>query len=192
MTTWCLSLLLSLLFLTDVSAVQPPDVWGNYLIKGIVETPAPTAISWWPTTLGWQLVGFFLLYKVIYTIFKRWRRYVADSYRREALATIEQLPPYIGLQSLDQYRQLPMLLRQVALHAFDREQVVALTSVQWEQWLDRQCSCSKNPQSQFSARCPNVLHQLSFQQQPALDQQQIQMLLEQIILWIKYHRRQDV
>ncbi len=159
--------------------------WGNYLLDKIVETQAPETISWLPQTLGWKVlasVALLLLVRKIYTIYKNYQR---NAYRREALAWLEQCQQ---TDNLELYKQLPTLLRRTALNAFKRTEISQLTGGQWERWLDQQCL-----QTSFVTSCPNALHQLAYMpiNSNAFSCEQYQVLVTQITLWIKHHRRSD-
>ena len=159
--------------------------WGNYLLEKIVETQAPENISWLPQTLGWKIlasVALLLLTRKVYTIYRNYKR---NAYRREALTWLEQCQQ---TDNFDLYKQLPTLLRKTALSAFKRTEISQLTGSQWERWLDKQCQ-----QTSFVSSCPNVLHQLAYMpiKPNTFNADQYQVLLAQITLWIKHHRRSD-
>mgnify|MGYP000644993768 CR=1 FL=1 len=159
--------------------------WGNYLLEKLVETQAPESISWLPQTLGWKLLAGIALLLLIRKSYRLYQDYQRNTYRREALAWLKQCQQTDGF---DLYMQLPSLLRKTALNAYKRTEITQLTGIQWEQWLDRQCQ-----QTSFSTSCPNVLHQLSYKPINLEDvhTDQYQVLLEQIRLWIKHHRRSN-
>lgn len=158
--------------------------WGNTLLKEFVETTAPVDISWWPQTLGWQLIlvcfGVYAI-KKIYTL---WQNYKINAYRREALAWLKDLPTFYDLEQQAVYRQLPALLRKTALLAFNRNQVCHLQGDEWDAWLDEHCE-----KTAFTTHCARQLHLLSFAPAPQINGQQIQDLINEVSLWIKFHRR---
>jgi len=159
--------------------------WGNYLLERLTETQAPEGISWLPQTFGWKIlasVAFLLLVRKIYHAYKDYQR---NAYRREALAWLQQCQQ---TNNFDLYKQLPSLLRKTALSAYKRTEISQLSDTQWEHWLDQQCQ-----QTSFVTSCPNVLHQLAYMpiNSVTVRVDQYQVLLEQIKLWIKYHRRPD-
>lgn len=159
--------------------------WGNYLLEKLVETQAPEAISWLPQTLGWKLLAGIALLLLIIKSYQLYQGYQRNAYRREALAWLKRCQQ---TDSLDLYMQLPSLLRETALSAYKRTEITQLTGSQWEHWLDQQCQ-----QTSFSTSCPNILHQLSYMPINSHDvhTEQYQVLLEQIRLWIKHHRRSN-
>ena len=160
------------------------STWGNYLLKAFVETTAPPAISWWPQTIGWKflLLGLFLF--TIKKMYGLWQAYQRNAYRREALVWINALTTFYDLEQQAIYRQLPALLRKTALVAFDRSKICQLQSDEWDAWLDQHCQSTA-----FTKRCARQLHLLSFAPASQISPQQIQTLLNEIRLWIKFHRR---
>ena len=157
--------------------------WGNFALKELIETPAPEQISWIPQTLGWQVLAitiFLLLLKKCYQFYKK---YQSNAYRRDAIQWLEQLKKTATEQQL---QQLPALLRKTAIGAFSRHDIVKLNGKQWDLWLDKQCD-----KTSFSQQHPNVLHQLAFAPNFSLPPEKLASLMQQISLWIKFHRRQD-
>lgn len=165
-----------------------PEPWGNGMLQGLVETTAPTAISWWPQTLGWKILFGFLAVFLLLKTYSAWCTYKKNSYRREALKWLGQLSnsslEYSEKKAL--YRQLPALLRKTAIIAYGRECVVPLSGGGWEQWLDGQCK-----QTNISKDYPKLLSQLAFSPVISIEEKKLQELLNQVSLWVKYHRGQD-
>lgn len=167
-----------------ISTQQPFEKpWGNYLLENIVETQAPAKISWLPQTVGWQFVAIILVLLLGYKSYRQYKNYQRDAYRRHALRWI------INCQQSDDialYKQLPSLLRQTALNAFERSDITQLNGSNWEHWLDQQCQ-----QTSFTTSCPTLLHQLAFKPITTknFDANKKQLLITQITLWVKHHKR---
>ena len=158
--------------------------WGNYLLKGFVEVTTPTNISWYPQTLAWKIILLVFGVYVIKKCYNLWQNYKINAYRRKALTWIKMLPAFYDLEQQPIYRQLPALLRQTALLVYNRRQVCHLQAHEWDAWLDEHCE-----KTAFSTRCTNQLHILSFAPASQLSAQQIQCLIKEVSLWIKFHRR---
>lgn len=181
--------------------------WGNYLLENLVESSAPSPISWLPQTIGWRVFITIVVILLLNKAYKKYQSYRKNSYRREALACIgevrEATKNFIAdkpladktlpiNQLMSQYRQLPVLLRQVAIVSFSREEVNHYSGNAWEHWLSQQCN-----KSNFAQHCPAMLYQLSYwPDSQFIDNDtfkpqvisQIDTLLEQMSLWVKYHR----
>lgn len=162
-----------------------PAPWGNYLLKDFVETAAPNAIDWWPQTIAWQVLLLVVLVYIGFNIYRTIKKYQANAYRREALAWLKSLPPYRQHDADTIYRQLPSLLRNVALSGYERDEVCLLENQSWLQWLDQQCEKTNFVQ------VPSVLlTQLAYQPAYDIDVKTMDNLVNEITLWIKYHRGQ--
>jgi len=157
--------------------------WGNYLLKNIAETPAPEPVSWLPQTLGWQILCIFALIFGLNKLYSVYKSYKRNAYRRVALQWIKQLE---GCTDIQLFRQLPKLLRKTAILAFGRTDVLHLSDKCWEEWLDKQCA-----KTSFSHLCPTLLHQLAFAPSVDISTHQYEVLIEQVKLWIAFHRRHD-
>jgi len=162
------------------------EPWGNYLLNGLVETEAPSNISWWPETVGWKILFVIFIVFIVRKAYLIWQEYKRNAYRREALLWLQQLPDYNAASIASIYRQLPALLRKTALSAFDRTEINLLSKQSWEAWLDQQ-----SDKSHFVDNCPSLLHSLAYDPQCQINQEQMSCLLSEITLWIKDHRRQN-
>ncbi|PKI17557.1 DUF4381 domain-containing protein [Colwellia sp. 12G3] len=188
--------------------------WGNYLLEAIVETKAPETISFWPQTIGWQLLFILLTMLIIKKAYQSYKTYQANAYRREALAWLSQC----SLSNEDDIRQLPALLRKTALIANEvcchngsnakgytavnkrRQYITGLTGKTWVTWLDNNCGKSQFSQIQNSLSyspfsCSNLLAQLAYIPQLDLNDSKfngaVKQLYQQISLWIQYHQLND-
>lgn len=170
-----------------ITSKNPPfeKPWGNYLLENIIETPLPDKISWFPQTLGWKVLAGVIFLVLVNQLYLTYKNYKRNAYRRKALAWLEENRK---LGDINFYQQLPALLRKTALHAYKRTEISQLSGEEWEHWLDEHCS-----RTNFTSYCPNALHQLTFKPQSSVvsPSAQYQELLEQITLWIKFHRCSD-
>ena len=90
----------------------------------------PPDISWWPLAPGWYVVlgiGIILLLFLIYRAWKQWR---ANAYRRAALRE---------LGSVEEAAAIAELLRRTALAIEPRSVIAGLTGPAWPDWLTGQC-----------------------------------------------------
>ncbi|MNF87776.1 hypothetical protein D3C84_702520 [compost metagenome] len=99
----------------------------------------PPAASYWPQTWGWALVLLLLLALLAVLAARRWRRWRRDRYRREALARLATLERALGdeQQRLAALRELPELLKRVALSMPGSPPVAALGGGDWQAFLQR-------------------------------------------------------
>ncbi|WP_285162646.1 DUF4381 domain-containing protein [Shewanella goraebulensis] len=159
------------------------DTWGSNIVKELIETTPPEAINWWPQTLGWQVVAFFLFIIFLRKLYLRWRLYQHNVYRRDAIAWLNQLPPFEKLSTQPIFRQLPNLLRKTALGGYQRTEIANLSGNSWAQWLDEQCT-----QSSFGEDGAFMLHRLAYDSDWSMTSDQMDSLTQKVRLWIEHHR----
>ncbi|PKH06118.1 DUF4381 domain-containing protein [Moritella sp. Urea-trap-13] len=163
--------------------IRFPEPWGNYLLKNLAETTAPNAINWWPQTIAWQVLFVAMLVYIGFNVYRAIKKYQNNAYRREALAWLKKLPPYRINEPDTIYRQLPSLLRKVALSGYKRDEVCLLSNKSWLQWLDQQCE-----KTSFTKIPSFTLNQLAYVPAYDIDAKTMDNLVTEITLWIKYHR----
>jgi hypothetical protein len=122
-----------------VSAPDPPDIFGNYLLGDeFVEVVSPAAVSWLPQTVGWAWLGLILLALLLGYGWQRLRRWYRNRYRREAIARLVRLD---GSGPMGNWLvELNKLLKLTALAGFPRERVARLSGEEWIDFLNRQCA----------------------------------------------------
>lgn len=187
--------------------------WGNYLLEAIIETQAPEPISFWPQTIAWQIVLVLLIIMAINKSYQTWKKYQANAYRREALAWLAQC----SLSKESDIRQLPALLRKVAIIAVQKKQLASKESYQegyqnktsfmtqeitnlsgksWVTWLDEHSNKTNfiEKESQLNVgiySCEKLLDQLAYVAKLDMTNKQLNtgiiQLIKQIKLWITDH-----
>jgi hypothetical protein len=98
----------------------------------------PPPVSWWPPAPGWWLL---LAIVLLLLIGLAWwfRRYRKNSWRRHALKTLARLRTLHDSRQAEpqtSVRALSILLRQVAVSRFPRNEVAALSGEAWLTFLD--------------------------------------------------------
>lgn len=98
--------------------------------------PAPAA-SYLPQTWGWLALLLVLASIAAICLVLRWRRWQRDRYRREALARLDSLTQSLGQRErrLQALRELPELLKRVALSMPGAPPVARLGGAQWQAFL---------------------------------------------------------
>lgn len=112
--------------------------WGNYAIRGIIETSLPEPVSLVPETPGWWLLLGVIIASAAYGAWVRRQRYLRNAYRREAQAALNSLEARVEEGDKSCLRELAPLLRATALAAVDssnRDSIAALRGKEWEEML---------------------------------------------------------
>ena len=158
--------------------------FGNYILHGFEEVHLPQAISWWPQTLAWQLLGLLGLLLLSYWIYRQAKKRWRNRYRRQALKQLSVLEHSAG-QWQQVVCQLPFLLKATALQAYPRSDVAQLSGQPWLRFLDSQYGGRS-----FSGEVGQQLLVVAYQPQDlwCLTQAQAQQLLSMARCWIGEHR----
>jgi hypothetical protein len=105
-------------------------------LRDIVE---PAGNIWWPPAPGQVLLAVLILLWALVAIL-RWRQHRRqNAYRREALRELASIQGSLlnPQNRADGLRRLSVLLKRVALAAYPRAEVAALTGEGWTAFLDR-------------------------------------------------------
>lgn len=146
--------------------------------------PGVPPFSYLPQTWAWLALAIFLLAVVGLWVALRWRRWQRDQYRREALARLDALAANQGEQRLAALRELPELLKRVALSMPAGPAAASLAGAAWQTFLDQRA-----PQP-LPADFAQTLHTLAYAPDAALralDAQQASALFSASRSWIEGH-----
>jgi len=148
--------------------------------------PAPAA-SYWPQTWGWLALALTLLALVVAWGVWRYLRWRRDRYRREALARLDELElaltdPQLRLAAL---RELPQLLKRVALSMPAGDAAARLDGRQWQAFLQRH---GQTPLPENFAQRLALLAYAPAERIAALADHEVHALLCASRQWIEAHR----
>jgi len=98
----------------------------------------PAAVGWWPPAPGWWLLGALSVLALVGACWLAYSRYRRNAYRRQGLAALQALE--------NQHRtradtgalltEINALLKSIALKAWPRRDIAALSGRQWLQFLN--------------------------------------------------------
>jgi hypothetical protein len=165
-------------------AVQVPENFGNYILKGIEEIHFSEPVAWLPEAPGWYGLGVLLLLwicRILARSFYRWRR---NRYRRIALAHLAQLEDKINSNPVDAVSPLPELLKATALKAYSREIVAPLTGKNWLNFLDAQYNGPT-----FNDDLGRQLISIAYQpvEKWTIDAPTARSLIKRVKRWLRHH-----
>ena len=146
--------------------------------------PGAPPFSYWPQTWAWLVLALLLLAISLLWGVWRWRRWQADRYRRGALARLDQLAASDAGQRLQALRELPELLKRVALSMPGAGAVANLSGDAWQAFLDR------HAQAPLPQGFAQTLHLLAYAPEAwlhRLDEQQVAALFSTSRSWIEGH-----
>ncbi|BAN48433.1 DUF4381 domain-containing protein [Metapseudomonas resinovorans] len=148
--------------------------------------PAPL-VSYWPQTWGWLVLLLVLLLIAGMWATLRWRRWQRDRYRREALARLDTLGQALAdpERRLPALRELPVLLKRVALSMPNAPEVAGLGGVEWQAFLAR--SAPRPLPEDFAAQLFTVAYAPDAQVKGMPDAE-VRALFSTSRHWIEAHR----
>ncbi|WP_439101078.1 DUF4381 domain-containing protein [Congregibacter sp.] len=154
--------------------------WGNYAIRGILETALPEPVSLVPTTPGWWVLLGLVIGSAAYGGWARWQRYQNNAYRREAQQALDTLEARVRSGERECLRELAPLLRATALAAVDnRDSVASLSGAAWEETLLQMApTVAPLPVARLNALAYGPYPQAS---------ENLEGLFKQIREWIRLH-----
>jgi uncharacterized protein DUF4381 len=140
----------------------------------------PLAIGWWPPAPGWWLLLAITVAALVAAGYFGYRHYRANAYRRRALAALEQLRADFGehADSRSYLSQINALLKSVALIAYPRRDIAALSGRQWLDFLNTRVKTTGLFQQDFAAATYR-------REAPDIDPEQTRNCAA---AWIKQHR----
>lgn len=100
-----------------------------------IVTPPPASLV--PQTWGWAVLGVAVLALAAWCLLRWRRRRQANRYRREGLAELARIERTMAVTPDAALAALPSLLKRVALAAWPRPQVAALSQTQWIDFLQK-------------------------------------------------------
>ena len=105
----------------------------------------PQAVADWPPALGWWLLAGLVLFGLVSSMRALHRRYKSNAYRRFAQRELKSIVAEHA-ETQDARRalsRLQFLMKRVAMTAFNRAEVAALSGVAWTQFLDATSTTSQ-------------------------------------------------
>ena len=149
--------------------------FGNDWLSSMHEVWLPQALSGWPPgPLVWWVLAMLILYlgNKLWQKYQHWNK---NAYRRAAIQQLQRLQHNINEKNLHAWRQLPSLIRQVALVTWPRSKIVPLIGDDWLQFLSQTCAMPT----------PAMFTQLAYLSDSAL-QKLSQPQQQQIITWCQH------
>ena len=154
-----------------------PEEFGNPWMSNLEEITPPEPVPFTPETVGWDLVALFVLLGIAWLVFRFWRRWQANGYRRAALKELD------AMKGAPQ--GVPELLKRVALVSYPRTEVARLSGDDWLGFLDH--SLGESGFTQGPGRClPQLAYDPGFA--AMMNASETDELLSLVRRWIRRHR----
>lgn len=120
----------------DQTAPQP-DAVTKLALEKLNDLALPGPVSWMPQTWGWLALALMILALIAWALLRWWQRYVANRYRRAALAELDLIEPALAAEATraGAIVGIAELLKRVALHAWPRPATAPLSGAAWLAFL---------------------------------------------------------
>ena len=140
----------------EVPKVDPKTAATQMATLRDVAVPPP--VSWRPQTAGWYILGALVLAAVAWLAWRWYRRWLANRYRRDALAALGALEPALGnpAERMAALRQIATIVKRTQLSETQRSVVASLSGTVWLESLDK-----SGTRHRFSAPPLDMLGELS-------------------------------
>lgn len=113
-----------------------PPGFGTTGHQEFVEIVVPQPVPFTPQTAGWYLLGAVALAIFGVSVWRAWKRYKKNAYRRSALLELETLRCGQADRSV-RVARLPILLKRCALATYERRLVAPLSGEAWLAFLNK-------------------------------------------------------
>ncbi|USW94004.1 DUF4381 domain-containing protein [Pseudomonas proteolytica] len=145
-------------------------------IEQLQEPGLPAPVSYWPHTWGWWVLLGLLGLGLLAWAARAWLKWRRNAYRRQALARLD---------TLDDLRELPALLKRVALSMplapEEQQRVPTLNGAEWQAFLQRHGGAD------VPADLSRQLAALAYAPVDALSPEQRTRLLAHCRTWVEGH-----
>jgi len=163
-------------YLVTLSFFQQDENSDPALVGDILE---PNRLPFTFETIGWKILGVVMLILVVVLFYKWLKLYQTSKYRRAAIKKL-QLIESQNAESQYKINQLNIILKQVAMVTFGREQVANLYGNDWFLFLD-----SKNKKSEFAKYSSNFSDAIYSDKQ--VDETTLKSIYKTTKTWINEH-----
>ena len=154
-----------------------PEEFGNPWMANLTEIGIPDPVGWWPPAPGWYVLAGLLALFVLRLVWRSLRHWQSNAYRRDAVRELRKIEDS-GPSGLS---ELPELLKRVALVAYPRADVAALSGEAWLHFHDATLDTSE-----FSEGAGRLLPDLAYASATSGDQE-ANALFDLSRTWITHH-----
>lgn len=155
---------------------------GSYLLKDLKSPPVPESVSWFPETIGWQIIALVLLVLIAFSAYKRINKWWRNRYRNEAIQAIKQFDINQQKHTLNGLHQVVLLTLNYAFSKNSKGHFYGKHLVGFMQQ-----TLSKGNVALDTKLLTQWQHDLVTEEFSHWQINDIQTLQQEIISWLKYH-----
>lgn len=157
-----------------------PEHFGNPSLRDLSEIVPTTDISLWPQTPAWTVLALLLAVWLLRILRTRYRRWLRNRYRREALDALKTLSRQ---GEAPQVASINEILKLAALAHQERQHVAGLSGTAWTAWLNAQVA-----QPAFSSSSVQALSEGLYASAHSLSATEAERLLQEARHWVVQHQ----
>jgi len=135
-------------------------------------------VAWTPQTIGWAIVGAWLIVTILLIGWNRVQTWRRNRYRRDALAMLKDIDAQASESSSAVAGQVALLIKRTALIAYPRSEVAHLYGSEWAAFL-RRSACNDPVVDNAAADLASAAYRENVDGRN---------LIEPACRWIKVHR----
>jgi hypothetical protein len=107
-------------------------------MTGLRDVTAPPPVEYWPQTAGWYVLAVLLAALVAWAMWRRFRRWQALAYRRDALSALDRIAPRLADASARPaaLREVAAIVKRTQLEELPRTSVAPLSGDAWRTQLE--------------------------------------------------------
>jgi hypothetical protein len=158
--------------------------------EGLIEITLPQSIAYRPETIGCFILLGLIFILSLWIIYRRYKHRKTNRYRRWALEKLQDiegiLRQNLGLEKA--LAEIPVLVKQTAMHCFPREKIASLSGENWLRFLD-----ASYGGTDFTDGPGQILEQTAYEPLKRLEQYTKEEIYDLILVvrkWVKKHRRE--
>lgn len=172
-----------------------PDAATQAVLDQLHPLLQPAPPPWTPQTVGWAVIALLMLLLLAWGAWRGWMRWRANRHRRLALAELRRLRTVLrdagipAAQRVTAAREVPELVRRLALAHAPRADVAPLQGAAWSAWLDHSLQDAARPFTQGAGR---HLADWAYLPERSLPWDELEPLLNLVERWIRQHQAPQV
>ncbi|HEV7322862.1 MAG TPA: DUF4381 domain-containing protein [Ensifer sp.] len=120
------------------TAAPQRDPLLDAALRDLADIAMPQPVSMMPHTWAWGALAALVLLAIAFACWRWYRRWLANRYRREALADLVKIEAGLSTPTTRGHAlvALPVLLKRTALSIWPRETIAGLNGTGWTGFLD--------------------------------------------------------